>query len=107
MATSPPPSRGPPPTSRPAPVPPPVPVETHPNRAGLKQPPPQRSPPDPNRLAPEDAYFAHSPLRFRPQVPSNINNHNHAATLRLLNGNVPTPPAVAALRKPPAVPVLG
>jgi phosphatidylinositol N-acetylglucosaminyltransferase subunit C len=100
-------SRAPPPSPPPAPIPPPVPVETHPNRAGLKPPPPYRSPPDPNRLAPEDAYFAHSPPRFRPHFAANINNHNHAATLRLLNGNVPTPAAVAALRKPPAVPVPG
>ncbi|PGH13294.1 hypothetical protein AJ80_06405 [Polytolypa hystricis UAMH7299] len=84
----------------PAPIPPPVPVETHPNRTGLKPPPPQRPPPDPSRLAPEDAYYAHSPPRFRPYVA----NNNHAATLRLLNGNVATPAAVAALRPPPAVP---
>ncbi|PGH06956.1 phosphatidylinositol glycan, class C [Blastomyces parvus] len=80
------------PAPSPAPIPPPVPVETHPNRAGLKPPPPRRVPTDPNRLAPEDAYYAHSPPRFRPHV---VNNH--AANLRL-------PAAVAALRPPPAVP---
>lgn len=84
--------------SSPPPIPPPVPVETHPNRAGLKPPPPQRHPPDPSRLAPEDAYYAHSPPRLRPQL------DNHAANLRLLNGPVATPAAVAALRPPPAVP---
>lgn len=76
----------------PAAIPPPVPVETHPNRAGLKPPPPRRVLTDPNRLAPEDAYYAHSPPRFRPLV-----TNNHAANLRL-------PAAVAALRPPPAVP---
>ncbi|OAT04210.1 phosphatidylinositol glycan, class C [Blastomyces gilchristii SLH14081] len=81
------------PAPSPAPIPPPVPVETHPNRAGLKPPPPRRVLTDPNRLAPEDAYYAHSPPRFRPHVAN-----NHAANLRL-------PAAVAALRPPPAVPV--
>lgn len=84
--------------SSPPPIPPPVPVETHPNRAGLKPPPPQRPPPDPSRLAPEDAYHAHSPPRLRSQL------DNHAANLRLVNGPVATPAAVAALRPPPAVP---
>ncbi|EGC41694.1 phosphatidylinositol:UDP-GlcNAc transferase PIG-C [Histoplasma capsulatum var. duboisii H88] len=81
-----------PPAHPPAPIPPPVPVETHPNRTGLKPPPPRRVLTDPNRLAPEDAYYAHSPPRFRSVV-----TNNHAAHLRL-------PAAVAALRPPPAVP---
>ncbi|EDN10804.1 hypothetical protein HCAG_07265 [Histoplasma mississippiense (nom. inval.)] len=81
-----------PPVHPPAPIPPPVPVETHPNRTGLKPPPPRRVLTDPNRLAPEDAYYAHSPPRFRSVV-----TNNHAAHLRL-------PAAVAALRPPPAVP---
>lgn len=84
--------------SSPSPIPPPVPVETHPNRAGGLKPQQQRGPPDPNRLAPEDAYYAHSPPRLRPQL------DNHGANVQTLNGVVTNPAAVAALRPPPAVP---
>ncbi|KAL2003770.1 hypothetical protein VTN02DRAFT_2406 [Thermoascus thermophilus] len=84
--------------SSPSPIPPPVPVETHPNRAGGLKPQQQRGPPDPNRLAPEDAYYAHSPPRSRPQL------DHHGANVQPLNGIVANPAAVAALRPPPAVP---
>ena len=88
--------------SPPPPTPPPVPVETHPNRAGgLKPPLLQRVPPDPTRLAPEHAYYAQSPPRLWPQL-----SDSHALHLRPIDRIVTTPAAVAALRPPPAVPVI-
>ena len=86
-----------PPTAVPSPVPPPVPVDTHPNRAAFK-PPLLRQPSDPSRLAPEDAFKTYSqPPRLRPltEIHSSAAAVAAAAALR---------PAVASLRKPPAIP---
>ncbi|KAK2742949.1 hypothetical protein FQN57_005079 [Myotisia sp. PD_48] len=88
------------PSSLALPTPPPVPVETHPNRGGLK-PRTLLPSPDPSRLSPEDAF---SPPRLRAgNIPSSASNTYHSL---LLSRVVATPPAVAALRPPPAVPGL-
>lgn len=88
------------PLATPSAIPPPVPVETHPNRIkpGLHF----QKTSDPSRLAPEDAYKALTPPRLRPTALDGTVISSSAAAANAAAAALR--PAVASLRKPPAIP---